>query len=224
NRYGFSERQVDDLFSTQKNTSMFEEPLPCNRDDKLSIRDIRAEAYALALSVKNANASSLRLTHLHRELRNLIILCIYPAELKTLRITDTRVTAELLKALEINILKGYPNSLTSNITILELENCHKCNEEILLNLLKAFTTFVYGHILYHDCLEKSNRDKQKTCHICFVDNEGTASAEVQDIDMSEVVENEGEETSNLTEAVSKLFVDDSKAIPRSKTKSIEPNK
>ena len=77
NRYGFSGRQVDDLFSTQKNGSTFEEPLPCNRDvniaisnkpskgmeeetirdmahrllrDKLSIRDIRAEAYALALS------------------------------------------------------------------------------------------------------------------------------------------------------------------------------
>ncbi|CAG8513811.1 16202_t:CDS:2 [Dentiscutata erythropus] len=39
--------------------------------NKLSIRDVRAEAYALALSAKNANASSSRLTHLHRELKNL---------------------------------------------------------------------------------------------------------------------------------------------------------
>ncbi|CAG8783312.1 2269_t:CDS:2 [Dentiscutata erythropus] len=71
NRYGFSRKQVNDLFSTQKNGSTFEEPLPCNRDDKLSIRDVRAEAYALALSAKNANAGSSRLTRLRRELRNL---------------------------------------------------------------------------------------------------------------------------------------------------------
>ncbi|CAG8828394.1 2028_t:CDS:2, partial [Dentiscutata erythropus] len=32
NRYGFSGKQVDDLFSTQKNGSTFEELLPCNRD------------------------------------------------------------------------------------------------------------------------------------------------------------------------------------------------
>src|SRR6185369_10977821 len=32
NRYGFSEDQVDALFSIQKNGSRFEEPLPCNRD------------------------------------------------------------------------------------------------------------------------------------------------------------------------------------------------
>ena len=37
NRYGFSGRQVDDLFSTQKNGSMFEEPLPCNRDINIVI-------------------------------------------------------------------------------------------------------------------------------------------------------------------------------------------
>ncbi|CAG8603816.1 6568_t:CDS:2, partial [Scutellospora calospora] len=86
--------------------------------------------------------------------------------------------AELLKALGINILKGNPNSLTSNITIPELENCHECNEEILLNLPKAFTMLMY--------------------------NEGTASAEVQNVDMSEAVEDE--------------------AIPRSETKSMEPNK
>ncbi|CAG8810573.1 19499_t:CDS:1, partial [Cetraspora pellucida] len=85
--------------------------------------------------------------------------------------------AELLKALEINILKGYPNSFTSNITILELENCYKCNEEILLNPPKAFITLMCNHILHHDCLEKSNKDKQKTCPICFVDNEGTVSTE-----------------------------------------------
>ncbi|CAG8540179.1 16127_t:CDS:2 [Cetraspora pellucida] len=89
--------------------------------------------------------------------------------------------AELLKALGINILKGHPNSLASNITILKLENCHKCNEEILLNPPKAFITLVY--------------------------NEGTASTEVQDVDMSEAVEDEGEETSNLMGVVSKLSID-----------------
>ncbi|CAG8816881.1 18289_t:CDS:2, partial [Racocetra persica] len=88
---------------------------------------------------------------------------------------------ELLKALGINILRGHPNSLASNITIPELENCHKYNE-------------------------------------------GTASAEVQDIDMSEAVEDEGKETSNLTGAVSKLSVDGGKAIPQSETKFMEPDK
>ncbi|CAG8827848.1 18750_t:CDS:2, partial [Gigaspora margarita] len=39
--------------------------------DKLGIRDIRAEAYALALSAKNANAGSSRLSHLRRELKSL---------------------------------------------------------------------------------------------------------------------------------------------------------
>ncbi|CAG8827866.1 6076_t:CDS:2, partial [Gigaspora margarita] len=39
--------------------------------DKLSIRDIRAKAYALALSAKNANAGLSRLSRLRRELRNL---------------------------------------------------------------------------------------------------------------------------------------------------------
>ncbi|CAJ0762787.1 20865_t:CDS:2 [Entrophospora sp. SA101] len=39
--------------------------------DKLSIRDVRAEAYTLALSAKNSNAGSSCLTCLRRELRNL---------------------------------------------------------------------------------------------------------------------------------------------------------
>ncbi|CAG8627640.1 8953_t:CDS:2 [Paraglomus occultum] len=39
--------------------------------DKLSIRDVRAEAYALALSAKNANAGSSRLFRFRRELKNL---------------------------------------------------------------------------------------------------------------------------------------------------------
>ncbi|CAG8606300.1 20211_t:CDS:2, partial [Racocetra persica] len=67
---------------------------------------------------------------------------------------------------------------------------------------------VCSYTFHHDCLEKSNRDKQKTCLICFVDNEGPASAEVQDIDMTEAVEDESEETSNLTGEVRKLSVDD----------------
>ncbi|CAG8829131.1 15014_t:CDS:2, partial [Dentiscutata erythropus] len=37
NRYRFSGRQVDDLFSTQKNGSTFEELLPCNRDINIAI-------------------------------------------------------------------------------------------------------------------------------------------------------------------------------------------
>src|SRR5947209_19799504 len=37
NRYGFSEDQVDALFSIQKNGSRFEEPLPCNRDINIVI-------------------------------------------------------------------------------------------------------------------------------------------------------------------------------------------
>ncbi|CAG8455921.1 17098_t:CDS:10 [Cetraspora pellucida] len=108
---------------------------------------------------------------------------------------------ELLKALRINILKGYPNFLASNITIPELENCYECNEKILLNPPKAFTTLVCNHILHHDCFEKSNKDKQKTCPICFINNEGMASAEVQNIDISEAVKDEDKETSNLTEAI-----------------------
>jgi len=96
NKYGFSEGQVDNLFSIQKNVqpkSKTTHKVPCstvnivisNRAtretigemahrllrDKLSIRDIRAEAYALALSAKNANASSSRLSRLRRELKNL---------------------------------------------------------------------------------------------------------------------------------------------------------
>ncbi|CAG8551324.1 4376_t:CDS:1, partial [Scutellospora calospora] len=83
---------------------------------------------------------------------------------------------------------------------------------------------ICDHILHHDYLEKSNRDKQKTCPICFVDNKGIALAEVQNVDMSVAVEDEDEETSNLMEAVSKLSVDSSKAILQSETKSIEPDK
>ncbi|CAG8789849.1 8342_t:CDS:2, partial [Gigaspora margarita] len=105
NRYGFSEGQVDDLFSVQKNVqpkSKTTHKVPCStvniviskkqsllssKDqvpqetigemahwllrDKLSIRDIRAKAYALALLAKNANAGSSRLSRLRRELRNL---------------------------------------------------------------------------------------------------------------------------------------------------------
>ncbi|CAG8594581.1 10925_t:CDS:1 [Scutellospora calospora] len=131
---------------------------------------------------------------------------------------------ELLKSLEINILKSYSNSLANDITIPELENCHECNEEIFLNPPKAFTILVYDHTLHHNYLEKSNRDKQKTCPICFVNNEEPVSAEVQNIDMTEAVEGESEETSNLTGEVSKLSVDNSRAILQSKMKSMESEK
>ncbi|RIB26580.1 hypothetical protein C2G38_2162973 [Gigaspora rosea] len=120
NRYGFSEDQEETI------GDMTQQILR----DKLSIRDVRAEAYALALLAKNANAGLSRLTRLRRELRNLnasleiievtkfpditedankiqsvnrkklklnalvdvmVMLCIRPAELKTLRITDAGV-------------------------------------------------------------------------------------------------------------------------------------
>ncbi|CAG8613063.1 2484_t:CDS:2, partial [Scutellospora calospora] len=55
-------------------------------------------------------------------------------------------------------------------------------------------------------------------------NEGPAPAEVQNIDMTEAVEGESKETSNLTGEVSKLSVDDSRAILQSKTKSMESEK
>ncbi|CAG8600993.1 9891_t:CDS:2 [Cetraspora pellucida] len=124
----------------------------------------------------------------------------------------------------IIIHEGHPNSLASNITIWKLNNCHKCNKEILLNPPKAFITFMCDHILHHDCLEKSNKNKQKTCPICFIDNERTTLAEVQDIDILEAVEDEDEKTSNLMGVVSKLSINSGKAISRSKTKSMEPDK
>ncbi|CAG8634484.1 10370_t:CDS:2 [Cetraspora pellucida] len=99
NRYGFSENQVNDLFSIQKNDqcentycesasgktlNIAISNKPSKRieetigemaqqilQNKLTIRDVRAEAYALALLAKNANAGSSRLTRLRRELRNL---------------------------------------------------------------------------------------------------------------------------------------------------------
>ncbi|RHZ54556.1 hypothetical protein Glove_426g31 [Diversispora epigaea] len=97
NRYRFSEYRVNALFSTQKNESKtINISLVTSSDiaipnkpqkrieeetigdmaqrilrDKLSIRDVRAEAYALALSAKNTNAGSSRLSRLRRELKNL---------------------------------------------------------------------------------------------------------------------------------------------------------
>src|SRR6185436_8073847 len=97
NRYGFSEYRVNALFSTQKNESKtMNISLVTSSDiaipnkpqkrideetigdmaqrvlrDKLSIRDIRAEAYALALSASNANAGSSRFSQLRRELKTL---------------------------------------------------------------------------------------------------------------------------------------------------------
>ncbi|CAJ0835437.1 7363_t:CDS:1 [Entrophospora sp. SA101] len=93
NRYGFSVNQVNALFSTQENESKTKHKVPCSAvnivisnqtpqetigdmaqrflQDKLSIRDIRAEAYSLALSASDANAGSSRLSRLRRELRNL---------------------------------------------------------------------------------------------------------------------------------------------------------
>ncbi|RHZ69706.1 hypothetical protein Glove_280g61 [Diversispora epigaea] len=89
NRYGISGTQVDDLFSTQKdgsrdvNVAISNKPSKRLKEEtigemaqrflqeKLSIRDVRAEAYALALSASNANAGSSRLSRLRRELKTL---------------------------------------------------------------------------------------------------------------------------------------------------------
>ncbi|CAG8832954.1 18498_t:CDS:2, partial [Gigaspora margarita] len=97
NRYRFSEDQVNALFSTQKNENKTRHKVPCSTvniaisnqlsermeeetigdmaqrilRDKLNIRDVRAEAYALALLAKNANAGSSRLSRLRRELKSL---------------------------------------------------------------------------------------------------------------------------------------------------------
>ncbi|CAG8554286.1 12250_t:CDS:2 [Dentiscutata erythropus] len=75
--------------------------------DKLRIKDIRAKAYALALLAKNANADHFTLESVKErldvydvktspDLQSLadvmIMLCIRPAELTTLHITDTGVT------------------------------------------------------------------------------------------------------------------------------------
>ncbi|RHZ73740.1 hypothetical protein Glove_229g128 [Diversispora epigaea] len=89
NRYRFSEDRVNTLFSIQengnKNVNIAISNKPSKRmeeetikdmaqqilRDKLSIRDIRAEAYALALSVLNVNVDSSRLLRLKRELKNI---------------------------------------------------------------------------------------------------------------------------------------------------------
>ncbi|CAG8640181.1 21429_t:CDS:2 [Dentiscutata erythropus] len=95
NRYGFSENQINALFSIQKNENKTKQNVPCSTvnivisnqvlqetigemthqflQDKLSIRDIRAEIYALTLSVLNANAGSSHHSRLRRELRNIDI-------------------------------------------------------------------------------------------------------------------------------------------------------
>ncbi|CAG8599672.1 2378_t:CDS:2 [Cetraspora pellucida] len=46
----------------------------------------------------------------------------------------------------------------------------------------------------------------------------------KNVDMSKAVEDEGEKTSNLMGAVSKLSIDGGKAIPQSEPKSMKPDK
>ncbi|CAG8538027.1 687_t:CDS:2, partial [Cetraspora pellucida] len=101
NRYGFSEDQVNALFTILKNKN------------KLSIRDVRAEAYALALSAKNANAGSSCLTRLRRELRNL------NASLKIIEVTKfSDITEDANKIQSVNQKKAeakridYPDEFT----------------------------------------------------------------------------------------------------------------
>ncbi|RHZ54574.1 hypothetical protein Glove_426g14 [Diversispora epigaea] len=89
NRYGFSEDQINALFSIQENGSKIVNVAISNKPskgvaeetigdmaqqilrDKLSIRDVKVKAYALALSASNANAGSSRLSRLRRELKTL---------------------------------------------------------------------------------------------------------------------------------------------------------
>ncbi|CAG8760004.1 5043_t:CDS:2 [Cetraspora pellucida] len=97
NRYEFSDDQVNALFTIPKNESRYSvttsdkninivitnqlskgmeeetigDMMQWILQNKLSIRDVRVKAYALALSAKNANAGSSHLTRLCRELRNL---------------------------------------------------------------------------------------------------------------------------------------------------------
>ncbi|KAF0434159.1 hypothetical protein F8M41_004931 [Gigaspora margarita] len=138
NRYGFSKGQVNDLFSIQKNVqskSKITHKVPCstvnmiisNRvpqetigkmvyrllQDKLSIWDIRAEAYALALSVKNANASSSRLSQLRRELKSLGALYAIVEATKFPDITEeaNKIQRDNQKKAEANRI-DYPDHFT----------------------------------------------------------------------------------------------------------------
>ncbi|RIB28226.1 hypothetical protein C2G38_2028738 [Gigaspora rosea] len=74
--------------------------------DKLSIRDVRAKAYALALSAKNANAGLSRLSRLRRELRNLGAL---PAIVEATKFPD--ITEEANKIQRDNQKKAEANCI-----------------------------------------------------------------------------------------------------------------
>ncbi|CAG8559170.1 2507_t:CDS:2 [Dentiscutata erythropus] len=91
NRYEFSEDQVNTLFSTQENEQC---------------ENVRAEAYALALSAKNANAGLSRLSCLRRELRNLGAL---PAIVEATKFPD--ITEEANKIQRDNQKKAEANCI-----------------------------------------------------------------------------------------------------------------
>ncbi|CAG8453921.1 9396_t:CDS:2 [Paraglomus occultum] len=109
NRYGFSKDQVDALFTIQTNGqcgSISGETIGEMAHrllwDKLSIRDIRAEAHALALSAKNANAGSSRLSRLRRELKSLGAL---PTIVEATKFPDftTKSRGAIRKRLKLNV-------------------------------------------------------------------------------------------------------------------------
>ncbi|CAJ0759872.1 7135_t:CDS:2 [Entrophospora sp. SA101] len=188
NRYGFSGDQVEALFdlqsdlrrlSDQKNESKTVNIVISNQPskgikkesigdmaqrflrDKLSIRDVRAEAHALALSAKNANAGSSRLSRLRRELRNLNASLEIIEATKFPDITedankiqmDNRKKAET-KPLAYNILKEFEDPIVSGKDLSEL-NCSECDKKIISSPhIKSFTTLKCGHTFHRLCLEK----------------------------------------------------------------------
>ncbi|CAG8797315.1 31453_t:CDS:2 [Gigaspora margarita] len=59
-----------------------------------------------------------------------------------------------IKNLAYNILKTLKDSVVKGKKITELEHCSECKDEIILHLLKAFTTLFCGHVFHRICIEK----------------------------------------------------------------------
>ncbi|RHZ78621.1 hypothetical protein Glove_158g17 [Diversispora epigaea] len=107
NRYGFNKDQVNDLFSIQKNDQ-------CENTYRESASDVRAEAYALALSAKNANTGSSRLSRLRRELRSL---GVSPEIIEATKIPDitkeaNEIQRDRQKIVEETLRIDYPDHFT----------------------------------------------------------------------------------------------------------------
>ena len=59
------------------------------------------------------------------------------------------------RKLAYNILKNLEDAIVGNKEIPELDQCSKCNNEILMHPLKAFTILSCGHIFHRICIVKS---------------------------------------------------------------------